>query len=338
LSHKKDAYLGLTASEQSEALLVAASETGRAAHLLEKDIWVVWALDLLFTSPFGERLVFKGGTSLSKAYGIIDRFSEDIDLTYDVRGMVPDLVGDTDGLPPSKSQAKNWTKEIRKRLPIWITDTAQPYIDGKIKDDGLTAKTEIKGDKLIIHYPATQAGTGYVKPEVELEFGARSTGEPTTTADITCDAAKALDSVAFPTAHVRAMKAERTFWEKATAIHVFCLQGQFRGRPSFARHWFDLAMLDKAGVVDAALKDRDIGKAVAEHKTLFFRETLPEGGAIDYADAVEKNLKLVPTGKALKDLTSDYAAMLGDGLLGDNVFTVEQLLESATDIQGRANK
>jgi len=57
-------------------------------HLLEKDVWVVWALNTVFVAPFGPHLTFKGGTSLSKAYGLIQRFSEDVDLTYDVRQLV----------------------------------------------------------------------------------------------------------------------------------------------------------------------------------------------------------------------------------------------------------
>ena len=80
-----EAFLTLSLEDRGEALAVAASATGRPAHLLEKDAWVVWALAVLGTSAFDEHLVFKGGTSLSKAYGAIARFSEDVDLTYDIR-------------------------------------------------------------------------------------------------------------------------------------------------------------------------------------------------------------------------------------------------------------
>src|SRR3989338_1610905 len=116
-----EAFLALSADERREALAVPASASGRPAHLLEKDIWVVWALDALFSSPLGEHLVFKGGTSLSKAYGVIRRFSEDVDLTYDIRAIASDLVGKTGTpLPTSKSQEKKWSKEIRARLSDWV--------------------------------------------------------------------------------------------------------------------------------------------------------------------------------------------------------------------------
>lgn len=77
-------FLTLSAEDRLEALRLAEDRSGRPAHLLEKDVWVVWALQQLYNSPFADSLVFKGGTSLSKAYGVIQRFSEDVDLTYDI--------------------------------------------------------------------------------------------------------------------------------------------------------------------------------------------------------------------------------------------------------------
>jgi len=81
-------FLRLSATDRSEALKVAADRCRRPAHLLEKDVWVVWALAGLYGSSLGEHLVFKGGTSLSKAYKVIQRFSEDVDLTYDIRAFL----------------------------------------------------------------------------------------------------------------------------------------------------------------------------------------------------------------------------------------------------------
>lgn len=114
-----DAFLRLPAGDRREALAVAAAASGRPVHLLEKDVWVVWTLEVLFNAPFAEQLVFKGGTSLSKAYRIIRRFSEDIDITYDIRAIVPELVGPGRGnacLPtPGRSAASRWGQD-RHRL------------------------------------------------------------------------------------------------------------------------------------------------------------------------------------------------------------------------------
>jgi hypothetical protein len=92
---------------------------------MEKDVWVVWALSTLFESSLGSHLVFKGGTALSKAYKAIRRFSEDVDLTYDIRALAPGLVANSpqglDAIPPSRSQEKKWSDEIRKELlPAWL--------------------------------------------------------------------------------------------------------------------------------------------------------------------------------------------------------------------------
>uniref|UniRef100_UPI0025D7BB4B nucleotidyl transferase AbiEii/AbiGii toxin family protein n=1 Tax=Thiocapsa sp. TaxID=2024551 RepID=UPI0025D7BB4B len=214
-----DTFLLLPAEDRREALSVAADRSGRPAHLLEKDAWVVWALATLYGSPLGEHLVFKGGTSLSKAYGVIRRFSEDVDLTYDIRKLAPDLVGDCgEALPKTRSEEKRWTSELRKRLPEWVAGAVQPVIAETLACGPLSAAIHTAGEKLFIEYEATTAGSGYVAPSVMLEFGARSTGEPASPRDVTCEAAGLVECVVFPTARPRVMNAEWTFWKKATAI------------------------------------------------------------------------------------------------------------------------
>jgi len=266
-----DAFLLLPAEDRLEALSVAADRSGRPAHLLEKDAWVVWALATLYGSPLGEHLVFKGGTSLSKAHGVIRRFSEDVDLTYDIRALAPDLVGDNgEALPKTRSEEKRWTSEVRERLPQWVAEAVRPVIVEALSGQSLSAVIRVDGEKLFIEYEATTAGSGYVSPSVMLEFGARSTGEPASLLDVICDAAGLVDGVVFPTARPRIMHAERTFWEKATAIHVYCLQERLRG-DRFARHWHDVVRLDEAGFAAPAFADRELANAVARHKANVLR-------------------------------------------------------------------
>lgn len=196
-----EAFVTLSANDRREALAVAADRSGRPAHLLEKDVWVVWTLATLFGSNFGEHLVFKGGTSLSKAYHVIRRFSEDVDLTYDIRAIAPDLVGENgEGLPKNRSEEKRWSKAVRHRLPEWVDGTVRPLLARAIDAQSLPATFRAEGDKLFIDYEATSSGSGYVAPSVMLEFGARSTGEPASPRDVVCDAAGLVDGVEFPTA------------------------------------------------------------------------------------------------------------------------------------------
>lgn len=332
-----DAFLHLPVGDRREALSVAADRSGRPAHLLEKDVWVVWALSTLYGSPLGEHLVFKGGTSLSKAYGAIRRFSEDVDLTYDIRALAPDLVGDSDeALPNTRSEEKRWTSEIRKRLPQWVADAVHPVVAAALAEGSLSAALRVDGEKLFVDYEATTTGSGYVAPSVMLEFGARSTGEPASFRDVICDASGMIEGLVFPTARPRVMHAERTFWEKATAIHVFCLQERRRG-DRFARHWHDIVRLDEAGLAAAAIADRELANAVARHKGMFFAEKAADRSPVDYAAAVNGGLRLVPTGSGVIALAEDYTRMIEDGLLLEDAEPFDELMARCADVAARAN-
>ncbi len=129
----------LPAKERILALREAEAEGRHPAFLIEKDIWVVATLSVLFEARFGRHLVFKGGTSLSKVWHAIRRFSEDIDITYDIRGFAPDLVvgGDEEAIPPTRSQERRWTRAIRPRLAEWVRDEAAPLIFEELARRGL---------------------------------------------------------------------------------------------------------------------------------------------------------------------------------------------------------
>jgi hypothetical protein len=328
-------YLTLSRDDRLEALGVAATESGRPVHLLEKDIWVVWAIDGLFSSEFGKHLVFKGGTSLSKGYDVISRFSEDLDVTYDVRELIPELVGDGAPIPKSNSQAKRWRKAIDEKLAAWVRDTALPAINKHVEATGVDVKVTVDGTKIYIDYDPLATGTGYVPPRVTIEFGARSTGEPCEERQITCDAAEHLPDLEFPAAKPRVMLPKRTFWEKATAVHVFCKQGTQGDRLS--RHWHDLVRLDDAGYAQEAFDDRALAKEVAEFKGKFFRFKDGNGNPIDYAAAVSGALQLVPDAETLKLLEADYKKMADDGILLEDAEPFADLIKCCADLERRAN-
>jgi hypothetical protein len=131
------------------------------------------------------------------------------------------------------------------------------------------------------------------------------------------------------------MRVERTVWEKMNAIHVFCLQGSINDRLS--RHWHDVAKLDVAGHVDAALKRRDIAQRVANHKSWFFAAKDSHHNAINYASAVSGGLMLVPQGKTLEALTADYAKMVDDRLFLREPEPFSWIIERCREIEKRAN-
>ncbi len=175
-------YQYLPEAERRDALDVLGRSNVHRAHLLEKDIWVVAVLGVLFDAPYAEHLTFKGGTSLSKAWRAIRRFSEDVDVTYDIRAFAPDLVAGTgeEALPPTRSQQKRWTRKIRERLTEWVRTEALQTIREALIGEGFVAQVRADGDRLFIRYEPLFEETDFVRPEVKLEFGARSTGEPCT--------------------------------------------------------------------------------------------------------------------------------------------------------------
>ncbi|RXT40256.1 nucleotidyl transferase AbiEii/AbiGii toxin family protein [Bradyrhizobium betae] len=328
-------YQKLSANDRLEALGVAATASGRPVHLLEKDIWVVWALHGLFESKLGEHLVFKGGTSLSKGYGIIQRFSEDIDLTYDVRQIIPELAKGDPPIPETRSQADKWSKTARERLPVWVRDEALPVLEKHAAATGVAVKFRVENDVIYVDYEQLTQGSEYVAPSVKLEFGARSTGEPAEVREVTCDAAPSLSELQFPAAAPKVMLPQRTFWEKATAIHVLCAQGIEGDRIS--RHWYDLVKLDDAGYAKAAFDDKNLAKEVADWKSKFFREKDSEGNVIDYHAAVSGKLQLVPDGEMRKELEADYQKMVDAGLLLGDVVPFADLMKRCADLQKRAH-
>ena len=329
----------LSHKERREALEVASTLSGRRIHLLEKDTWVVYTLRALVESSFGGNLTFKGGTSLSKAYQVIRRFSEDLDITYDIRAIAPDLVegAGEDSLPKSRSQERNWTREIRRRLADWVETHALAVVEADLSGPQPFIRVQADGDRVLVGYEPLFTYYDFVKPEVTVEFGARSTGSPREQRPVECDAAPYLPEVALPTARPFVMLAERTFWEKATAVHVFCRQQRSRGE-RLSRHWHDLVRLDDAGFAERALADRTLALSVARHKAMFFREKDAAGDWIDYEAAVSGDLQLVPEGSFYEALTDDYERMLSDGMLLDDEDRFEDMMERCGDIQARANR
>jgi hypothetical protein len=183
-------FLDLAGADRRDALAVAGGASGRPLHLLEKDVWIVWSLHALFDSPLGSLLTFKGGTSLSKAYGAIRRFSEDVDLTLDIRALIPDLVAEAENaLPPTRSQEKKWSKEIEALLARWVQAKALPLLESALGNLRFLVRARAEDTKIFVDYEPLAMGTGYVSPTVLLEFGARSTGEPWEIREVRCDAA-----------------------------------------------------------------------------------------------------------------------------------------------------
>ena len=332
-------FQNLSPDDRRHALRVAQETGNHRAYLLEKDIWVVATLRVLFEAPFAGHLVFKGGTSLSKAWRAIRRFSEDVDITYDIRAFAPDLVsgaGD-EALPPTRSQEKRWTRAIRARLAEWVREQACPVVEEGLSGSGFVARIRAEAERLHVTYEPMFEASGFVRPNVLVEFGARSTGEPHANRPVVCDAAGPVFPISrFP------KRTPPSCWRSgrsgrrrppcmSSAARNAAAANVCRGTGTISR------ALDEAGIAANALADRALALSVARHKAMFFTENNARGERIDYAAAVSGDLQLVPSGAAYTVLADDYAKMLADGMLLDESEPFDALLEQCAAIEARAN-
>jgi hypothetical protein len=307
-----------------EILATAAATSPFNAEVLEKDLWVVWTLRALFEDPaLGHLLGFKGGTSLSKAYGAITRFSEDVDLTVDHRSFDDPL--DPLAKPaPSKTQLQRWRERIESRhLPRFLSERVLPQLSALAEAtlDGPRRPTvsvdAVDPTKVHVAYPSVLTREAYLRESVLLEFGGRMTIEPIEARAVTSYLQDALPGLAaayeLPAATPQVVHGARTFWEKVTAVHAFVTRreaaSRFARADRLSRHWYDLVAL-RAGRLGAEAVERlDLRDAVVDLKALLFATA-----EVDYADCQRGKARLVPTGPLLEALRIDYEAMRAQGM------------------------
>ncbi|MFV2057013.1 MAG: nucleotidyl transferase AbiEii/AbiGii toxin family protein [Thiohalomonadales bacterium] len=298
-------------SEQQRAELFqeTAASRGMTPAIVEKDFWVSWILGHLYQNKhLARELMFKGGTSLSKVYGLIERFSEDIDLILDWRAVTAD--------DPMATRSKTKQSTLNQQ----INDKAQAYI----ASDLLSLMIEAVGDLcdcdidkqdpyvMNIRYPAAFKDD-YLRPQVRLEIGPLASWLPFEEKTISCYAAEAFPNV-FDTREyaVRVITAERTFWEKATILHHEAHRPKDNPQPSrYSRHYYDLAKMANSSVKQKALNDLALLENVVAFKQRFY----PRGWA-KYELAVPGSLKLVPPTQVLNSVQQDYKHMQ-DMIFGD---------------------
>jgi hypothetical protein len=337
------------AADRADLFTVVASQRGdMSAEIVEKDFWVCWILRRLFTltdAPAG--MIFKGGTSLSKAFHAIGRFSEDVDLSFDRANL--GFGGDNDpGRASSKKQAKQRLKMLKEACQTLIRHQFLPRLAdtiGAALDDPGQRSWKLETDEedpdaqtVLFHYASGFAtggslGAAYLPPVVRLEMGARSDHWPAETATVIPYAAEHFPArFQNPKSTVRVLAAERTFWEKATILHAWHHarpDKPLRDRQS--RHYYDLVKLYEAGIGPRAIQRLDLLTAVAAHKAIFFADP-----AAKYDEAKPGSLRLVPPASRHAELRADYGKMQ-EMIFGEPP-TFEHLLAMLTDIQQQINK
>ncbi len=306
-------YLQLPLSEQSAILRAKAPELGRVPEVLEKDIWVCWTLQQLFSMPSRLPMAFKGGTSLSKVFRVIERFSEDIDITLDYRGLAADA--DPFAVGVSGRQLRKLSDELKEFVKAHVSEMVQPWIAARLGEQFPSGSHALElsedGEQLRLSYPRALTERGeYLRDSVLLEFGGRNIIEPNEVHIVSPDIALGLDGLVFPEATVSVLSPARTFWEKATLMHVECHRDSLRQNAErLSRHWYDLAMLARHPIGVQAVTERELLADVVKHKQVFYSAAYAR-----YEDCLVGRLRLVPDEKTLLALTDDYRRMLDAGM------------------------
>lgn len=296
-----DQVANLHDRERRDLFSETAARMGVHPAVVEKDFWVTWILAKLFAHPeLSKTLMFKGGTSLSKIYRLIDRFSEDIDLILDWRS----LTGEDPEEERSKTKQAKLNKEINERAKEYIAGNLLPIITEIIAP---VCRCEGDEDPFVLNVLYSGAFTdGYLRPEVRLEIGPLASWLPFEEHRIRPYAAEQFPGqFVQPECTVKAIKAERTFWEKATILHheAYRPDGSMQP-PRNSRHYYDMYKMANAPVKDSALADLTLLESVVAFKQRFY----PRGWA-RYDLARPGTLRLVPEGHVQDVLKADYRAM-----------------------------
>lgn len=284
-----------------------ASKTDMSSAIVEKDLWVSAILDYLFTlSPWKDSLAFKGGTSLSKAYSLIERFSEDIDLILDWR-----VIGYATKEPlmdRSATRQDKYNKQMLAGTEDFLKGVFIPHIKGDLGTlIGRNLKIYFEDDAVVIDY-GNKYSDKSILHTIRLEIGALAAWTPTQIAIIRPYIAEVYpDKFGDTFVKVRTTTPERTFWEKITILHREAFRPENSPLPlRMSRHYYDIYRMAKLGILDRALQNPDLLDQVAAFKAKFY----PQKWA-HYVLAKLGTLSLVPARHNLRPLQRDYAAMAG---------------------------
>lgn len=327
-------WLTLSKERRNEILNQTTELTGLPAVAIEKDWWVTLALNVSFSLSYSENIVFKGGTSLSKGWDLIERFSEDIDLAIDRKffGFEGDI---------SKTQIKKLRKESCEFISTkFLEDLTKVLTDiNAIDECKLIAQPVIDSDKdpqtIEIHYNSVIDTSEYLPQRILIEVSSRSLMEPTENREI-----NSIISANFPKQNfatkpfvISTVLPQRTFLEK-----VFLIHEEFSQKPEkiridrLSRHLYDLEKLMDTEHGIEALKNTELYNNIIAH-----RERFNTIRGIDYSNHLPTKIKIIPPDAVIKDYEKDYEAMTNFMIYGNSLI-FKKIIERISELQKRINE
>ena len=290
------------------------NKTGIPDFAVEKDWWVVQALKVIFEMEIAEHLVFKGGTSLSKAWKLIDRFSEDIDLAVD-RGF----------FGYSGELSKKQLTKLRKETSSYISGKFYPVLQQRFKNGGfkdvgfniIPAESSDQDPRIIeIYYPFLTKSPGYIQPRVQVEIGCRSLREPFRLKPINSFVDEEYPDAEFvePPVNVPSVTPERTFLEKLFLLHEEFQRPKEKIRVDrLSRHLYDIFQLSKTEFAVNAIHDKGLYETIVNHRYVFTKL-----GGVDYNLHRPQDIRPIPPPEYEDDWKADYKTMQEQMIYGDS--------------------
>jgi len=309
-----DKVAQLNQSDRADLFNETAARMGLNPMIVEKDFWVCWILKHLFTiTEFSDRLVFKGGTSLSKCFNLIQRFSEDIDIAVKFEKLGYFDTKDPRQTELSHSKRTILLKEMLQTCRNYIADEFLPVLDARIQELLLENNWQLQvdpkeGNIVEFIYPTSlETGIDYIRPRVILELGTHAEPVPNENYDIQPYAAEYFPNLFLqPKCSITTVVARRTFWEKATILHAEYYRPLEKPMPlRYSRHYADVAQMGNTQVVDEALQDINLLKNVTTHKDMFYH-----CGWARYDLAIPGSFRLTPPHERLSAIKQDYRNMI----------------------------
>lgn len=328
-------FIDLSQPEQNELIFRTSSALKIAPALVEKDFWVSWLLNLIFQDEISKNLTFKGGTSLSKCYGVLSRFSEDIDLTIN-----RELFSEAPGEASLSNKALQRLIEVNeekasKYVSQIFKEHVAKLIGAQIGEKNWSLKAdEIDPKNLRFYYPiGSQINEdNYFKRSVLLEMGVRGEINPSEQRQVISYVESINKKFLVPNlTNITTLSPIRTFWEKITILHAqnhrpkdktFC--------DRLSRHYYDTHMLIKHGYADEALKNLSLLNDVINHNRKFFR-----AGWAHYETALPGTLSILPNAKLYDALAKDYKRM--EQMLFGDIPSFESILFSLKEFEDKVN-
>jgi len=329
-------FLQLSDSEKMSLIDQMYEETKLPQVIIEKDVWVTAVLRALFSLPYSQNLSFKGGTSLSKCYDLIERFSEDVDISINREFF---------GFTGDRFTVKQISKDLRKATCKFIRNELQFDLANRMQAVGIPADlfsvkmnispiTTIDPEKVFIEYKSVLSPNPYIRNTVVLEIGGRSMKEPLQKVKVQSLINKHFTQATFVEKpfEINAVAAERTFLEKICLLHEeFAKPSNIRVE-RMSRHLYDLVQMIDTPIMENALKNKELYESIIAHRRMFIAMK-----GFDYDTLAPKTIRIVPPDHIIDLWKADYEAMQETMIYG-NALSFKDLIDKIRQLNKAINQ